>query len=290
MVTAGQMAAIARREHIKTSMKYDGTNWDTCIASFDALIKTSPIGIIVHMSRGFHEMYMRTTGQSPWSWDECICDVMHVENFREGFMALIRIQVSHPTKGFGHLDPRKGIIVLWTKLFDKVLDMMQWMCNWLVRYPDASEAMADRAMCLLSDMHPAPHFDQQIHLVYTTDDETWLTLTCWHDDDADDAMPFFVYMESAPGSNIQSLPKLMKNRDRLIACDAACAHLASNGFMLYGQPLTELTTFEHDSFDETIRRPMVRAIAVVEASGIPLDEVDIVVTHHVGDPFLDEFD
>ena len=143
--------------------------------------------------------------------------------------------------------------------------------------------MADRAMCLLSDMHPAPHFDQQIHLIYTKEEETWLTLTCWHDDDATNAMPFFVYMESAPGSSIQSLPKLMKNQERLTACDAACEHLASNGFMLCRQPLTELTTFEHDPFDENIRRPMVRAIAVVEASGIPLDDMDIVVTHHVNE-------
>ena len=46
----------------------------------------------------------------------------------------------------------------------------------------------------------------------------------------------------------------------------------------------------HDSFDEDIRRPLVRAIAHMEASGIPMDEVDIAVTHHVGDPFWDELD
>ena len=285
MATEGQIAAIASREHIKTSMKFDDTNWDTTIDSFDTLIEGIPLGIVVHMSRGFHQMYLAQTGHTPWDWDNCICDVMRVDNFRSGFMALIRVQVADPKRGFGFLDPQNmdKARQLFNVIHDKVLDMMQWMCDWLVKYPDASEAMADRAMCLLSDMHPAPHFDQQIHLVYTTEDETWLTLTCWHDDDADDAMPFFVYMESAPGSNIQSLPKLMKNRDRRIACDAACAHLASNGFMLCRQPLTELTIFLHDSFDENIRRPIVRAIASVEASGHDLDDVDIVVTHYLNE-------
>ena len=138
---------------------------------------------------------------------------MRVETFRTGFMAFIRVQAADPRNDRCIEKARR----LFHITHGKVVDMMQWMCEWLVKYPDASEAMADRAMCLLSDMHPAPHFDQQIHLIYTKEEETWLTLTCWHDD-ANDAMPFFVYMESAPGSNIQSLPKLMKNQERLTAC------------------------------------------------------------------------
>ena len=92
-------------------------------------------------------------------------------------------------------------------------------------------------------------------------------------------------MESAPGSSIQSLPKLLKNQEGPNFCDAACEHLPSNGFILCRQPLSEQTTFMHDSFDEDIRRPLVQMMAHIEASEIPMDGVEIAVTHH-----LDELD
>ena len=268
---AAARSAKTAQEHMRNRVSFNGTSLAHAQMSFDVLIEAMPIGIVVQLSRGFHQLWMDKTGKSPWEWGKCIGNVMHQEHFRQGLLVFIRVQ--HTMANKGSIADAK---TFYMAMHEKVITMMDWTCAWLDSHPDASVATADRAMCLLSDMRPVI-YEPQLNVVYNASGEVWLTLSCWKPEDSEDAMPIFVFMESAPGSSIQSPPKLLKNKLRPIGCDEACHGLPANGFMLCRDPQIEWTGFVHDTFDERFRRPLVRLINWMATTGAHLDHVDLVI-------------
>jgi hypothetical protein len=253
-MSAMSQAASADIAYMRASLRFNGTSWPHVQVSFDALIDGTPLAIVVSLSRGFHPLWMDVNKKSPWDWDKCKGDIMYQHHFILGLKVFIRAQYT-----MVHDKSMASTKRFYEELHAKIIDMMQWRVEWLERYPDATLAIADRAMLLMSDINIAIH-EVQMNIIHHASGEVLLTLQAWKITDPEKLMPLFCYMESAPGSSIQSVPVMLHNALRPDGCRIACAALPTNGFMMFRKPTIIVTTFVLDTFDEEVRRPMVRFI------------------------------
>ena len=247
-------AASADIAYMRANLRFNGTSWPHVQVSFDVLVDNTPLAIVVSLSRGFHVLWMDKNKTSPWDWDKCKGDVMYQEHFILGLKVFIRCQYTQPVDKSMASAKR-----FYDDLHAKIIDMMEWRVWWLGQYPDATLEIADRAMLLMSDIDIGIH-EVQMNIIHHASGEVFLTLQAWKITDPENLMPLYCYMESASGSSIQSVPVMLHNALRPDGCRIACAALPTNGFMMFRKPTIIVTTFVLDTFDEEVRRPMVRFI------------------------------
>ena len=258
----------------------DSSSWDAATKSFDDLIDSMPLGVVVHISSAFDHLFLGCTGMRIWG-SLCQGSALADGHWRMGLKVFMRVQ----TLQCEHRSMSNAAL-MYTEMHTKAMELGVHVHELHQAYPDISKEACERMLCLMSDIDHSMNLEVKPH-VWDIDDHRSIALQVWTKDDAPEKLPVFVFAESAPGSAMQDIPHVWFNKSRKNAARAIWASLPENGFMKHRHPKRELVKFVPDMYDMNVRTPVaefLRMISMFQQAASPSSTTDASSSTHASVP------
>ena len=234
----------------------DSSSWDAATQSFDNLIDSMPLGVVVYISRAFDQLFHGCTGRHIWG-NACQGSPLADEHWRMGLKVFMRVQCLQ----CAGRDMWKAAN-MFEELHAKAMELGVHVHELHQTYPDISKDACERMLCLMSDIDQSMPLEVKPH-VWDIDGNQPIALQVWKEEDSLEKLPVFVFAESAPGSAMQDIPCVMFNKSRKNAARAMWASLPENGFMKHRDPKREMVKFLPDMYDTQIRMPVAEFLRML---------------------------
>ena len=234
----------------------DSSSWDAATKSFDDLIDSMPLGVVVHISRAFDHLFLGCTGMRIWG-SSCQGSALADGHWRMGlkvFMRVQSLQCEHRSMS--------NAALMYTEMHTKAMELGVHVHELHQAYPDISKEACERMLCLMSDIDQSMPLEVKPH-VWDIDGNQSIALQVWKAEDSLEKLPVLVFAESAPGSAMQDIPCVMFNKSRKNAARAMWASLPENGFMKHRDPKREMVKFLPDMYDTQIRMPVAEFLRML---------------------------
>ena len=221
-------------------------------------IAAAPIFFIIEFGRRMGSAIHEKFGVDPWAG--CTCTPDGAERWRRKTLEFFAWQVG------GSAGTVEQLQAFYEAFKGKALENLDQMDRWMTRYPDVSERVAHRAMCLWSDIHHSQHYQSWPHYVEHAVEGGMLLLQVWLPGDGSETLPLLTYTESAPGAQVQMVPVITLNEMRLQDAEEARKQFKQHCFIDVRAPEIEVKTWDHDLYDTLIRIPYVELLAAMRST------------------------
>ena len=255
-IRAPSFVAMSYTELLMQDSIMDSSSWDAATQSFDNLIDSMPLGVVVYISRAFDQLFHGCTGRHIWG-NACQGSPLADEHWRMGLKVFMRVQCLQ----CADRDMWKAAN-MFEELHAKAMELGVHVHELHQTYPDISKAACERMLCLMSDIDQSMHLEVKPH-VWDIDGNQSIALQVWKEEDSLEKLPVFVFAESAPGSAMQDIPCVMFNKSRKNAARVMWASLPENGFMKHRDPKREMVKFLPDMYDTRIRMPVAEFLRML---------------------------
>ena len=255
-IRAPSFVAMSYTELLMQDSIMDSSSWDAATQSFDNLIDSMPLGVVVYISRAFDQLFHGCTGRHIWG-NACQGSPLADEHWRMGLKVFMRVQCLQ----CADRDMWKAAN-MFEELHAKAMELGVHVHELHQTYPDISKAACERMLCLMSDIDQSMHLEVKPH-VWDIDGNQSIALQVWKEEDSLEKLTVFVFAESAPGSAMQDIPCVMFNKSRKNAAKAIWASLPENGFMTHRDPKREIVKFLPDMYDTQVRMPVAEFLRML---------------------------
>ena len=255
-IHAPLLVAMSYAELLMQDSIMDSSSWDAATESFDNLIDSMPLGVVVYISRAFNQLFLDCTGMRIWG-NACQGSPFADGAWRMGLKVFMRVQ----SLQCEHRNMSNAAL-MFNEMHTKAMELGVHVHELHQAYPDISKEACERMLCLMSDIDQSMNLEVKPH-VWDIDAHQSIALQVWKKDDALDKLPVFVFAESAPGSAMQDIPCVMFNKSRKNAAKAIWASLPENGFMTHRDPKREIVKFLPDMYDTQVRMPVAECLRML---------------------------